>query len=140
MIGNNFYIDCYNLNFVFVSYFLICFGDCHLIFDSLICCMSYSVICCLDNYYYDCSSNFYFYCLNSFYFYYLNSFYFYYKMSFVIDCLNNVYFCFIVNWMLKQIVLNLNLIVGSCFDYSIGYIYFVRNLVNFFVRVIYLYN
>ena len=140
VIGNNFYIGCCNLNFDFVFFFLIYCVDCHLIFDSLICCMSYSVIYCLDNYYYDCWNSLYFYCLSSFYSSYSNSFYFSYKMNFVIDCLINVYFCLSGSWMLKQIVLSLNLIVGSYFDYLIDYIYFVRNFVNFFVRVIYLYN
>ena len=47
--------------------------------------------------------------------------------------------------MQKQILLCLNLIVNSYFyfgyfGYSIDYIYFVRNFVNFFVRAIYLYN
>ena len=47
--------------------------------------------------------------------------------------------------MQKQILLCLNSIVNSYFYfgyfvYSIDYNYFVRNFVNFFVRVIYLYN
>ena len=45
--------------------------------------------------------------------------------------------------MQKQILLCLNSIVNSYFGYfgfSIGYVYFVRNFVNYFVRAIYLYN
>ena len=47
--------------------------------------------------------------------------------------------------MQKQIVLSLNSIVNSyfdfgCFDYLILYIYFVRNFVNFLVLEIYFYN
>ena len=45
--------------------------------------------------------------------------------------------------MQKQILLCLNSIVNiyfGYFGYSIGYVYFVRNFVNFFVRAIYLPN
>ena len=45
--------------------------------------------------------------------------------------------------MQKPILLCLNSIVNSYFgyfDYSISYVYFVRNFVNFFVRAVYLYN
>ena len=130
VIGNNFYIDCYNLSFDFVNCFLTCFGDCHLIFDSLIYYMNYFVIYCLDSYYFDCWSNFYFYCLTSFFFYYLNSFYFYCTMNFVIDCWNSVYFCLIGNWMLKQIMLSFNLIVGRVSPKGK-----VFCMVNFYTRV-----
>ena len=117
VIWNNFYIYCCNLSFDFVNYFLICFGNYHLIFVNLIYYMSYSVICCLDNFDFDCLSNFFSYCLNSFCFYC--------TMSFVIGCWNSVYFLGLNgNWMHKQIVLSLNSIVDSCFDYLIDYIYF----------------
>ena len=96
------------------------------------------MIYCLDNYY-GCWNSFYFCCLNSFCSYYLNIVYFYYKMNFVIDCLNSFYFCFIGNLMFV-VASSLSLIVGSCFDYLIYYIYFVKNFLNFFVQVIYLYD
>ena len=130
VIGNNLCIYYYNWNFDFVNCFSIYCVDYYLIFDSLICCMNYFVIYCLDNYY-GCWNNFYFCCLNSFYSYH--------KMNFVIDCFNNAYFCLIGNLMFVS-ASSLSLIVGSCFDYLIYYIYFVKNFLNFFVRVIYLYN
>ena len=67
-------------------------------------------------------------------------------MSFVIYRLNSVYSQnFNGNWYQTKILFCLSLIVNSCFyadyfDYLIDYIYFVRNFVNFFVLVIYLYN
>ena len=74
----------------------------------------------------------------------MNSFYFCCMMSFVIYYWNSVYSLGLNgNWMQKQILLCLNSIVNSYygyFGYWIGYIYFVRNFVNFFVRAIYLYN
>ena len=134
--GNNFCIDYCNLSFDFVNYFVICFDNCRLIYDSLIYYMNYFLI--------DCSGNCDFDCLNNFYFYYVNSFFFCCMMSFVIDYWNSVYSLVLIgNWIQKQIVLYWNLIVNSYFgyfDYSIDYIYFVRNFVYFIVRVIYLYN
>ena len=65
-------------------------------------------------------------------------------MSFVIYDWNSVYSLGLNgNWMQKQILLCLNSIGNSYFSYfgySIGYICFVRNFVNLFVRAIYLYN
>ena len=67
-------------------------------------------------------------------------------ISFVIYCWSRVYSLGLNgNWMQKQILLCWNSIVNSYsffgyFDYSIDCIYFVRSFVNFFVRVIYLYN
>ena len=119
-----------------MNYFVICFDNYCLICDSLIFYMNYFLI--------DCSGNFDFDCLNNFYFCYLNSFYFCCMMSFVIDYWNSVYSLSLIgNWIQKQIVLYWNLIMNSYFGYfaySIDYIYFVRNFVYFFVRVIYLYN
>ena len=84
VIGNNFCIDYYNFNFDFVNYSVICFDNCHLVCDSLICYMSYFLI--------DCSNNF--------YFGYVNSFYFCYMMSFVIDYWNSVHFLGLIgNWI-----------------------------------------
>ena len=92
----------------------------------------------------DCSGDSDFDCSNNFYFYYVNSFYFCCMMSFVIDYWNSVYSLGLIgNWIQKQIVLHWNLIWNSCFgyfDYSIGYNYFVKNFVYFFVLVIFLYN
>ena len=134
--GNNFCIDYCNLSFDFVSYFVICFDNYRLICDSLIYYMNYFKI--------DCSGNSDFDCLNNLYFYYVNSFYFCCMMSFVIDYWNSVFSLGLIgNWIQRQIVLYWNLIVNSYFGYfgySIDYIYFVRNFVYFFVRVIYLYN
>ena len=134
--GNNFCIDYCNLRFDFVNYFVICFDNYRLICDSLIYYMNYFLI--------DYSGNSDFNCLNNFYFYHVNSFYFCCMMSFVIDYWNSFYSLGLIgNWIRKHIVLNWNLIVNSYFGYfgySIDYIYFVKNFVYFFVRVIYLYN
>ena len=88
VIENNFYIDYYNLNFNFVNYFVICFDNCRLICDSLICYMSYFLSDCSGNFDFDCSNNF---CFD-----YLNSFYFCY----MIDYWNNFYFLGLIgNWI-----------------------------------------
>ena len=125
--GNNFCIDYCNLSFDFVNYFVICFDNYRLICDSLIYYMNYFLIDCSGNSDFDCSNNFYF-----------------YYVSFVIDYWNSVYSLGLIgNWLQKQIVLYWNLIMNSYFGYfgfSINYIYFVRNFVYFFVRVISLYN
>ena len=130
MTGNNFCIDYCNLSFDFVNYFVIYFGNYHLICDSLIYYMNYFLI--------DCSGN------SDFYFYYVNSFYFCCMMSFVINYWNSVYSLGLIgNWIQKQVVLHWNLILNSYFgyfDYLIGYNYFVENFVDFFVLVIFLYN
>ena len=113
--GNNFYICCYNLSFGFVNYFVIDFDSCHLISGSLIYCMNYFVIDCLDN--------FDFHYLSNFYFYFLNSFYFCCMMSFVICHWKSVYSLSLIGNLIEQIVLCLNLIVDSYFDYWIGYMF-----------------
>ena len=98
--------------------------------------MSYSLIYCLNSSDFDCLKHFYAYCVNSFYFCCMMSFVIYYWNSVYSLGLNR-------NWMQKQILLCLNSIVNSYFGYfgySIGYVYFVRNFVNFFVLAIYLYN
>ena len=117
-----------------MNYFVICFDNDRLVCDSLIYYMNYSLIYCLDNSDFDFSNNF--------YYYYVNSFYFCCMMIFVIDYWNSVYSLGLIgNWIQKQILLYWNSIVNSYlgyFDYSIGYIYFVRNFVYFLIRVIYL--
>ena len=129
MTGNSFCIYCCSSSFGFVNYFVICYNSYHLIFDYLIYYMSCSLICCLDSSDFDCWNNFFSYCLNSFYFCCM--------MNFVIYCWNSFYSLGLNgNWMQKQILLCLNSIVNSYFycgyfGYSIAYIFFVRNFVNF---------
>ena len=92
----------------------------------------------------DCSGNSDSDCSNNFYFYYVNSFNFCCMMSFVIGYWNSVYSLGLFgNWIQEQTLLHWNLILNSYFgyfDYSIGYNYFVKSFVYFFVLVIVLYN